>query len=251
MDNIKNGDNSKRAHCSKHDGLPIMGIFLIGLGIVFLLDRMDIIPNYWRQIILSWQSLLIFIGVINIFKSHARFPGIILILIGSAFLIPEIIDIPFETRQLIWPVVLIVVGLTIVFKARNIRTPHIFNSDAKTVNNDQEKIEEIAIFGGGKRIITSNNLKGGNITAIFGGLELDLTNADFEDDIAVLEVTCIFGGTTIIVNPEWDVQVQVASIMGGFSDKRNIYKKDENTTAAKRLIIKGTAIFGGGEVKAY
>ncbi len=251
MDYINNDENSKKAHCSKTDGLPIMGIFLIGLGIVFLFDRMNLIPNYWRHIILSWQSLLIFIGSINIFKRHARFPGIILILIGSAFLIPKIIDIPFETRQLIWPIVLISIGLTIVFKARNIKPPQFFKPNAESINNSQEKIEEVAIFGGGKRIITSNNLKGGNITAIFGGLELDLTRADIDGDIAVLEVACIFGGTTIIVKSEWDVQVQVASIMGGFSDKRKVYKRGENAAPSKILIIKGTAIFGGGEVKAY
>lgn len=250
MDNTKmNNRTGRGGACNKSDGLPLMGIFLIGLGVVFLLDRLNIIPYQWRHLIISWQMLLIFIGAINIFKSHARFPGLILILIGGAFLLPEVIDLPFETRQLIWPLILIVIGLVIVFKARNFKHPQVFQSDT-TVENGEEKIDEVAIFGGGKRVITSQNLKGGNATAIFGGLEMDLTDAELSDDTAVLEVACIFGGTTIIVKPEWDVQVQVASILGGFSDKRKMYKRQQNESA-KKLIIKGAAIFGGGEVKSY
>jgi len=248
--NYANKFDRRGPNCSKHDGLPIVGIVLIGFGLVFLFDRMNLIPSYWRHIIISWQALLIFIGVINLFKSHARIPGIILIIVGSTFLFPEIFDIPFETRQLIWPVVLIGVGLLIVFKARSIKPPKMFNSDPESFN-DQEKIEEVAIFGGGKRIITNQNLKGGNVSAIFGGLEIDLTEAELSDETAVLEVACIFGGVTIIVKPEWDVQVQVTSILGGFDDKRKMHKRTEGATNQKRLIIKGAAIFGGGEVKAY
>jgi predicted membrane protein len=250
MNYTKNKFNTRTPHCSKQDGLPIVGLFLIGFGLMFLLDRMNLIPSYWRHIIISWQALLIFIGLINLFKSHARIPGIILILIGSAFLLPEIFDIPFETRQLIWPVLLIGAGVLIVFKARNFKAPSVIHSETETFNG-QEKIEEVAIFGGGKRIITSKNLRGGNVSAIFGGLELDLTEAELANDTAVLEVACIFGGVTIIVKPEWDVQVQVTSILGGFDDKRKLYKRPDGTPATKHLIIKGAAIFGGGEVKAY
>ncbi len=250
MNYNKDKRESKTPRCSKTDGLPIVGLLLIGLGSVFLLDRMNLIPDYWRSIIISWPSLLIFIGVINLFKSNARIPGIILLIIGSAFLLPEIFNIPFETRHLILPIVLISIGLLIVFKARNIKPPRIFHSESSS-NNAQEKVEKIAIFGGGKRIITSQNLKGGNVSAIFGGLEIDLTEAELSEETAVLEIACIFGGVTIIVKPEWDVQVQVVSILGGFDDKRKVYKKSDEMASGKRLIIKGAAIFGGGEVKAY
>ncbi len=239
----------KHSHCKKADGLPLIGVFFIGLGLVFLLDRLNIIPHEWRNIIISWQALLIFIGFINIFRNHARFPGIILILIGTAFILPNIVNIPFTASQLVWPVVLIVVGIAILFKAKNIKPQLVFNPNQKS-NNFSEKIDEVAIFGGGKRIITTQNLKGGNITAIFGGLEIDLSDAEIQDDVIVLEIAAIFGGATLIVKPEWDVQIQVASILGGFSDKRKVYK-NEKKECAKKLIIKGAAIFGGGEVKSF
>jgi predicted membrane protein len=249
MDYTNNEKISNKPYCSKPDGVPFIGIFLIGLGLVFLFDRIGIIPEYWRNIIISWQMLLIFIGSINLFRNHARFPGVILILVGLAFLLPEIIQIPFETRQLIWPLVLILIGVFIVFKRKNVKKAHYFNLQTENVYSD-DLIDETAIFGGGKRVVSSQNLKGGNITAIFGGVELDLSDADLSEDGAIIELACIFGGTTIIVKPEWEVQVQVTSIMGGFTDKRKVYKQT-GSVASKRLVIKGAAIFGGGEIKSF
>jgi predicted membrane protein len=249
MDYTKNDSVSRKPHCSKNDGLPFMGIFLIGLGIVFLLDRIGIIPHQYRNLIFSWQSLLIFVGVVSMFKTHARFPGLILILVGAGFMLPNIMDIPFNISRLIFPVILILVGVGLVLKTRNQTRPHVFHSGTETVNGS-ERIEEVAIFGGGKRVISSQNIRGGVITAIFGGIELDMSDAELSDEGAVIEITCIFGGTTIIVKPEWDVQLQVASILGGFSDKRKVYKQTEPNNG-KKLIIKGAAIFGGGELKSF
>ncbi len=249
MDYSKNNSFASKHQCAKHDGIPFIGIFLIGLGLVFLFDRMNLIPESWRPILLSWQMLLIFIGTINVFKNHSRFAGIILILVGAAFLLPDVFNLPFETRQLIWPLVLILIGVFIVIKTQNSKRKPVFFPHSETTNGN-EHIEEVAIFGGGKRVIASQNFKGGNVTAIFGGVELDLTDAELSDDGAVIQLSCIFGGATLIVKPEWDVQVQVTSIMGGFTDKRKVYKQT-GATPTKKLIIKGEAIFGGGELKSF
>ncbi len=239
----------RERHCSKKDGIPILGFGLIAIGSVFLFDKLGLIDDYWRSIIISWKSLLIFLGIINLFKHNSRLPGIVLIIIGSAFMLPELVDISFEIKQLIWPVVLILIGVAIVGKARNFKKRE-FKTQLGSTDTD-DRLEEVAIFGGGKRVVTNKNLKGGSITAIFGGLEIDLSEADLHDDVTYLEVTAILGGVSLMVKPEWDVQVQVNTILGGFSDERRIYKSDSNTTTAKKLIIKGSAIFGGGEVKSY
>lgn len=249
--NTARNRNSNKS-CKKSDGLPIIGFFFIGLGLVFLLDRLHIIPNHLRNIIISWQALLIFIGTVNIFRSHSRLPGLILIMVGGVFILPLLpipFDFPFAPKRILFPLILIIAGIAILLKARHFKTPHVFNPHDET-EIVSEKIDEVAIFGGGKRVITTQNLKGGNITAIFGGLEIDLSDADIQDDVIVLEVAAIFGGVTIIVKSEWDVQVQVSSILGGFSDKRKVYKNDTKENA-KRLVIKGAAIFGGGEVKSF
>ncbi len=236
-------------NCSRKDGVPVLGLMLIAVGSVFLLNKLGYLDAYWRNILISWQAVVIFIGLLNTLRSGSRVPGVIMILVGGIFLAPKVIDIPFETRQLLWPALMIVVGLLIVFKTRSVRSPKMFKPKLHATIDDG-MLDEVAIFGGGKKIITNKNLKGGAITAIFGGLELDFSEADFVDDVTVIEVTTIFGGVSMMVKSEWDVQVQVNSILGGFSDERRIYKGDGQTNA-KKLIIKGTAILGGGEVKSY
>jgi predicted membrane protein len=237
----------RRNHsCARNESLPVFGFILVGLGMVFLLNQLDILSDYWKDILISIPMLLVFIGGISMLGNHSRFPGIILLSVGLFFLIPKIFPDSFPSYQKIfWPVLLITIGLTIVFKARKLRNPHAF-FNPETINNS-ETFEEVAIFGGGKRVISTQTLKTGKATAIFGGIELDLTQCDFEGDTAIIEVSCIFGGVTVFVRPEWDVQVQVASVMGGFNDKRNLYRTPN--TIGKHLIIKGGVVFGGGELK--
>jgi predicted membrane protein len=240
LSHIKNNRNS------------FWGVFLLILGTVLLLNRLEVIPEYWMIYIVSWQSFLILIGFISIIKSKDIFPGIILIIIGLFFLLPQIFDIPVQVKHLSLPVILIVLGLLMILKHKNIKINkfHNFDNIDITDNTGSSVFQEFAFFGGGKKIITSKNLKGGSISTIFGGLEIDMTEADFENDVATVNISCIFGGVTLIVKPEWDVQMQVASILGGFNDKRKLFKPNVSNQA-KRLIIKGSVIFGGGEIKAY
>ena len=71
-------------------------------------------------------------------------------------------------------------------------------------------IDDVSIFGGGTKIISSDNFKGGNITAIFGGSEINLTGCKLANGDQVIDVLMIFGGSTIIVPKEWNVVVKGA-----------------------------------------
>jgi predicted membrane protein len=66
----------------------------------------------------------------------------------------------------------------------------------------------------------------------------------------VIEITCIFGGTTIIVPDNWNVILDVTPILGGFSDSRKL-RGDVIRDNTRSLVIRGTVIFGGGEIKSY
>ena len=90
--------------------------------------------------------------------------------------------------------------------------------------------------------------KGGKVSNIFGGTEIDLTQATLAEGRNELIIECIFGGVTLIVPSDWKVVLNMSSIMGGFSDKRMYIKESSDS---RILIVKGTAIFGGGEVKSY
>jgi predicted membrane protein len=177
-------------------------------------------------------------------------------MVGSIFLINDIYpDLTF--RKYLWPLILIAVGGFIIFRPRrrwckedekkNISTtdPLI---DPEPTYSKEDFVDSTSIFGGAKRIVISKNFKGGDLVNIFGGTELDLTQADFTGT-AVVELTTMFGGTKLIVPSNWSVKSEAITIFGGLEDKR---KMDAITTNSdKTLILKGTVIFGGIDIRSY
>ncbi len=228
----------------------VLGVIVIVAGILLLLSNTGLLPWDLRHIIFSWQMLLICIGIVSFFSSESRTPGTILILIGSIFLLPRIFDLPFNVWHLFWPAILIGIGVLMLFK----RSPKSgvewrFQHARKEQALDEGFIHEDNIFSGGKQRIMNQVFRGGTINCIFGGSEIDMTQAALGDGVNELEVNTIFGGVTLIVPADWRVQIKMTSIMGGFSDKRAYVK--ENPDPSRVLVIKGSTIFGGGEIKSY
>lgn len=114
--------------------------------------------------------------------------------------------------------------------------------------NSEDFVESVSVFGGSQKSIFSKNFKGGDLTAIFGGNELNLAQADFTGT-AVLEVVNIFGGTTIVVPANWHIKHEMVNIFGGTDDKR-VSAPPENEPS-KVLILNGLSIFGGVEIKSF
>lgn len=208
-----------------------MGLFFIAIGALFLMRNLDIIDLPWY--FYSWQMLLIGLGAFN-FLTGNRSAGFILAGIGAVFLLPDIMD--FRFRDL-WPVVLIIIGLSFFLRNRK-STP----GGGQELNMDV--IDEMAAFGGGERLLTSQNFQGGKVTAFFGGHSIDLRKARLAPGVQSIEVFNMFGGTNLKVPENWVVKSEVTPILGGFTDKRtNIATSGENS-----LVVKGSVIFGGVEI---
>jgi predicted membrane protein len=122
-----------------------------------------------------------------------------------------------------------------------------FSASSRESYTSDDYIDTTSIFGGVHKKIVSKNFKGGDITTMLGGTEIDLTQADFTGTIR-LDVTQIMGGTKIIVPPHWEVRSEVTAVFAGFEDKR---QQPAMTNPDKVLIIDGTSIFGGIELKNY
>ena len=120
--------------------------------------------------------------------------------------------------------------------------------DVNSGKYSSDNIDELNIFGGGERTISSDNFKGGKFTAVFGGSTIDFLDAKLATGTNVIDVFMVFGGVKFVIPSHWDVKVDVVSIFGGFSDKRrNVSVKSDSESM---LVIKGIAIFGGGEMKS-
>jgi len=225
-----------------------IGIILIFLGALFLLNTLDIFSFKVTHVVFSFPFILFIIGILIMINSSKKVLGGILTGIGTIWLLPRIFPEIDYGPNIILPLVFIGLGIYIIFKhtQRKREDIHGFNRE---VNIDKDMIEDVAIFGGGTKIITSENFKGGSITAIFGGSEIDLTKCKMAEGDNVVDILALFGGTTLIIPKDWNVQINITPIFGGFSNKT---AKLPNTSIdySRTLIIKGLCIFGGGEIKS-
>ena len=230
------------------DKRVLLGGILIVLGGIFLLNTMNILNFRIAHVIFSWPFIMLVIGLFVLVNTEKKFLGGILSGIGALFLIPRIFPQIDYDGGIIIPIFFIVLGIYIILKKRKVDSSEGFTTETSKLNRD--KIDDVSIFGGGTKIISSNNFQGGNITAVFGGSEINLINCQLAEGDNVLDVLCVFGGTTIILPKEWDVVINVTSILGGFSNKA-IRNPSVVIDQSRTLHIKGLAMFGGGEVKTY
>jgi predicted membrane protein len=223
------------------DRLAWLGAALLLLGVVWLLEEVNLIPDFITDIIFDWRTLLIAIGAFLVVQRDRVTPGLILLGIGGFFWLREF-NWFFLDWDILLPAVLIFIGISLIV-GRNIRT----SNSGEESNDKQDFIDDFSLLGGRERTITSQSFRGGKVTALFGGSQIDMRNAELAPGQNLLDVFIMFGGTSIIVPPDWNVNVEVSSVLGGFGDKRYSALKVV-PDPEKTLVIKGLVMFGGGEI---
>jgi predicted membrane protein len=220
------------------------GLILILLGVVLLAGNLGFIPQEIQDIIFRWPMIFVAIGLAIIFKGE-WIRGLIFLAIGSFFMLPHLITgLSMDDIWIYWPVLLILGGL--LFWAH--RNKPIQLVDLST-GNKNDLIDEVVIFGGNNAHFEYENFRGGRITSIFGGSEISFAGSKLDPQGAVIDITALFGGSKIVVPRDWKIKVEVLSIFGGVSDKRP--QSPMNTPPSPTLLIKGVALFGGGEITSF
>lgn len=228
----------------------IFGSLVLIAGGLLLAFNLELLPKDYMSVVFSWQSLLIALGLVNVFEKESRIIGFILMAVGGFFITPLVLNVRHDFANVMWPALLIVVGILIISKKRSRfhkRRSHRYKID-ENATLEEGYLNEENVFGGSKRIVTSPIFKGGNIKNVFGGAEIDLRNTKLGEGDNVLNLECVFGGVSLKVPSDWNVQIEMSAVLGGFSDKRTIIKKEEKPES--KLIITGNAVFGGGEIKS-
>jgi hypothetical protein len=91
---------------------------------------------------------------------------------------------------------------------------------------------------------TSAAFRGGELTAIMGGFELDLRDARMDQSEALLEIFALMGGFEIRIPENWTLQSEVVSIMGAVENGCR-----SPTEATHTLRLKGFVMMGGVEAR--
>lgn len=221
-----------------------VGIIFIGIGAILILKRLNLIPLDLADILISWQMLLIAIGAFSLLAGN-RVGGIIIMSIGGFFLLPDLVSVPYEVRRLYWPLILVAIGVAMLYRQKG--SSHQIKHG--TENKSFDEFDDVVVFGGREIFITSQDLKGGRSTSIFGGIEYDLRKAKLSPQGAVIDCICLFGGTGIKVPLDWNVRNEITTIFGAFTDKRGDTYQYGHFDPEKTIVIKGVTIFGGVEIK--
>jgi hypothetical protein len=115
-------------------------------------------------------------------------------------------------------------------------------------SSSDDRIDMDGVFSGFKKNIISKDFKGGTISHVFAGGEINLNQADINGTV-VLEVKQVFSGLKIIVPSNWEIKTDVDTMFGGVEDKRP--HQSIVTNPDKVLVIKGSVVFGGIEIQNY
>ncbi len=214
----------------------LFGAVVLLVGVFLLFRNLGVIPHLDDDVIPP--AIVIAFGAANMFSGSLSKRAIAAVVAvgGLYWFLDRLGMMPYRFSR-IWPVFLILAGLLFLWRALENRA----GGAASTVAS----LNEFAMFGGVGRKISSTDFQGGQVFAIFGGHEIDLTPAKMQGP-AVIDCNVIFGGVDIKIPAEWSVSVEGIAIFGGYEDS-TVQPKAE--TSPPVLVVRGFAIFGGVEVK--
>lgn len=204
------------------------GLAVLAAGVLFLLDHLGRIDA--REWIRWWPFAAVAMGVAHLLDRR-WFGAAIWVLFGGYFLLPLFGIAGPKVWYLIgvWPLLISVAGVTLMMQA--------FRR-----GNANPSVRALAVMGGNVRKVAAR-FDGGEAIAVMGACEIDLTNAQIERE-AIIDVLAFWGGIGIRVPRNWNVVSNVAAVLGGYDDRTA-----ETSEDAPRLIVRGSAIMGGIEVK--
>ena len=205
-----------------------LGLVLIAVGLVLTLDSAGILRTdglgRW------WPLLLIGIGIVKVRQPREygqRAAGVALLLLGGLFLFTSVLAV-----RSAWP--LLVVAFGVFLFLQGVEGPP---KDSVAVS---DYLSDMALIGYLKRSHHSADFRGGSVTAVMGGVELDLRKASLTSGTAYLDVVAFWGGIEIKVPSSWTVDARVVPLMGAFENKVDSLAG----SGGPRLVVRGHAVMG-------
>jgi predicted membrane protein len=213
------------------------GSMLVVLGAGLLVDKMYPALDFGHWIGLLWPLAIILLGALLLLtRSSTWVGGILIIFFGGILQLIALGIMSENVWGLLCPSLLILMGILIVFR---LGRPGIAGDrSADALNN-------FVLFSGMEARPQTANFRGGSVTAIFGGAEIDLRGATLAKEGALLELTAAFGGVNVTIPKDWRLDINGIPFFGGWSDKTSAAAP----AGSPVLTVRCLAMFGGVEIK--
>jgi hypothetical protein len=212
------------------EGRKTLGLVLIALGLILTLDHAGVVNI--GGLARWWPLFLIGVGTVKVRQPIAdgqHSTGVALLFLGTFFLIGSILSMARG-----WPLIMIAGGCLLVWKA--------FEMPRRPASpTDSPLLSDMLFIGHLKRSVAVPDFRGGSVTAVMGGLEIDLRQSTIATSPANLDVAAVWGGIELKVPAGWTVESEVVPIMGGFENKTRSLAVDG---AGPKLIVRGCAVMG-------
>jgi len=266
----------------RSNGRSLVGIILLIIGGFFLLRNLDVFTWEFEHYYLGWPTFIFILGLILTIIHRGSFGGFSLMIVGGVFFFSRYYHYSVgEIFHDIWPVFLILFGLSMLFKHNSFRRrknknkftngstesfagsesnmftrgkdhksnhEHQNRSHGSWIDYSDDTLDITTMFAENKRRIISQNFRFAKVSTLFGSTELDFTDAKVAPN-CVIDCDTLFGGTEIIIPSSWQVINQSTAVFGGADDSRRKSAPVEGEEQMK-ITVKGSAIFGGIEIKS-
>lgn len=224
-------------------GAILMGIVLIAIGTLVLLANLGKLPfeldlHHW------WPLILIVLGVLHLYNNRNifDFSGLFLVMLGGIFLLVTLGRICWSDVWRFWPAVLILLGLSIIFRRQPV--PLVL-SGRSTAGSGDSTVQVTNLLSGTERRINSQEFKGGDVHNILGGTKIDLLEARLAAGDWLLTVSTVLGGVEILIPRDWNIEVHPSNMLGGVDDRT----RQAPAAGGGKLVIKASALLGGIDIK--
>lgn len=226
---------------SRDFGRLFVGVVVVALGVLFLLDSAGAL-DAGRAIDRWWPLAISAAGALTLAeRPRATVRGAVLVGAGGLLLLFTTDVLEGNAWNYIWPAGVIVLGVVIVARRRG-------RGVGKDASAD-DVLSSTAVFGGSELASANPHLRGGSLTAIFGGITLDLRGARPAPEGASINATAVFGGIDVLVPKGWRITVRSMPVFGGLDDKTD--HSVEVPPDAPELHVDAVSVFGGVSLKHH
>ena len=256
-------------------GRLVIGVALVAIGALWTLDNLEITSA--DAVLHWWPMLLVFYGaakVVGWTRTRSPLGGALWIIAGAWLQLHEL-GIVHAGLFALWPLVIIALGVAMLSRQarvgiivpRRMRWPDDAGGSGPGgtgggaagegggpaaggggAAGEGDFVKADVVMGTVQRRVVSRQFRGGVLTAVMGGIELDLRDAAPAGGRAEIEANSVLGGIEIRVPADWVVTNETTVIVGSVED-RHAPAPTPADASRPTLVLRGAAVMGGIEIQ--